>query len=196
MMTGGQLNRQWKYTNDVWLLNADGSWTQVLPLHVSLLLICPRSNCLNLCRIRQDLISSLLEQITRWFCCAIRCLLLLDKSQVLSTQTPMVRHTAHKPQSRSHFHADVWVSSDLGLTWTQLVVDGASGVFARRSSPAVAALSNTIVLVGGNLATFTWVSDVWTSTDGAHWKQLAPIPALLVRFRVLVRVIACCRALL
>lgn len=66
----------------------------------------------------------------------------------------------------TQFLNDVWSSSD-GVNWTQLV---SAAPWAKRRSPSLAILGNTLYLIGGDGAAL--YADVWSTTDGVNWTQV------------------------
>jgi PKD repeat protein len=65
---------------------------------------------------------------------------------------------------------DVWRSTDMGATWTQMTASAEWG--ERGSHTSVAMPDGSIVLIGGALT--RWMNDVWRSTNnGATWTQVA-----------------------
>jgi PKD repeat protein len=63
---------------------------------------------------------------------------------------------------------DVWLSSDKGLTWTQVKYNDGNGWTARNGHSSVATPDGSIVLTGGGPG--TWLNDTWQSTNyGATW---------------------------
>ena len=66
---------------------------------------------------------------------------------------------------------DVWRSTDLGATWTQLT---ASAGWSRRSAPSIVMPDGSILLIGGGGPSGI-KNDVWRSTDnGATWALANP----------------------
>jgi hypothetical protein len=67
---------------------------------------------------------------------------------------------------------DVWLSSDIGQTWTQ---QAASAPWSGRSDPGLVASGNKLVMFAGMSALTGPVADVWSSADlGVTWSQVTP----------------------
>jgi len=79
-------------------------------------------------------------------------------------------------------HNDVWNSTD-GVTWNQVLADGAGGVnqFSKRWGIATTVYNNAMWVMTGaydlasNSNPATVYSDVWTSTTGAAWNRVSLI---------------------
>jgi N-acetylneuraminic acid mutarotase len=78
---------------------------------------------------------------------------------------------------------DVWRSIDQGATWTQMTV--AAGWMGRVDHSSVALPDGSIILMGGygfDLV-FTYLNDVWRSTDqGATWTQMTAAAGWTTRY--------------
>jgi PGF-pre-PGF domain-containing protein len=63
---------------------------------------------------------------------------------------------------------DTWRSTDNGITWVQQ--NASSGWLARVNPSCVAMPDNSIVIMGGFVGNYTFMKDVWRSTDnGTTW---------------------------
>ena len=68
---------------------------------------------------------------------------------------------------------DVWSTED-GTNWTNISVDGAAGVWSTREGHCAVAANNGIYIYGGlDTVSVTYYNDVWFSSDGIKWTQLA-----------------------
>jgi hypothetical protein len=84
----------------------------------------------------------------------------------------------------SIIHGDVWVSSDLGETWVELLDDAESaGLWKNRAYFEAVTKGGYIYVIGGqNFTTFIpdppfvrpseFFKDVWRSKDGVDWEQM------------------------
>jgi hypothetical protein len=88
----------------------------------------------------------------------------------------------------SFIHGDVWVSSDLGKTWVELIEDAESaGLWRNRAYFEAVTKGNYMYIMGGqNFSTFQicppdcppvipsqFFNDVWRSADGVNWQQMS-----------------------
>ena len=70
---------------------------------------------------------------------------------------------------------DVWRSTDEGATWTQM--NASAGWSPRGVLGAVVLPDNTIIVMGGEVTTPSWLQDVWMSKDyGTTWTLLNAAP--------------------
>ncbi len=87
----------------------------------------------------------------------------------------------------SIIHGDVWVSHDLGESWTELLDDAeANGLWPNRAYfEAVTQGSHMYIMGGQNFVNFDncppfcpapseFFNDVWRSTDGVNWEEMTP----------------------
>jgi len=88
----------------------------------------------------------------------------------------------------SIIHGDVWVSSDLGKTWVELIEDAESaGLWKNRAYFEAVTKGNYMYIMGGqNFASVSveppffepvfipseFFKDVWRSTDGVNWEMM------------------------
>ena len=66
---------------------------------------------------------------------------------------------------------DVWSSSD-GSTWTEVKVSNSAGWPKRSAHQSVVFDNGKIWVLGGANASFRFISDVWSSSDGITWKEV------------------------
>jgi hypothetical protein len=78
--------------------------------------------------------------------------------------------------------SDVW-SSDDGVSWTRVTADAG---FPVRGRGQLVSFNNRLWLIGGNgggsLVTDVWRNDVWSTADGANWRQETAAAAFSGRF--------------
>jgi len=84
----------------------------------------------------------------------------------------------------SLIHGDVWVSADLGETWTELLADAeSSGLWKNRAYFEAVTQGGYMYVMGGqNFTTFIpeppfvrpseFFKDVWRSKDGMNWEEV------------------------
>lgn len=69
---------------------------------------------------------------------------------------------------------DVWTSTD-GTNWTNVVAQGATGMWPARYDFGCVAANNGIYVIGGSNAAGATLNDVWFTSDGATWTQVSTI---------------------
>lgn len=108
---------------------------------------------------------------------------------VIAGRTPLPPVPPDFNPFASFIHGDVWVSSDLGSTWFELLEDAESeGLWKNRAYFEAVTKGNFMYIMGGQ--NFTTVlppsppdfeliivpseffKDVWRSSDGVHWEQM------------------------
>jgi uncharacterized delta-60 repeat protein len=83
--------------------------------------------------------------------------------------------------TNSGYANDVWRSTDDGATWTQQT--GSAGWLPRYGHTSVAMPDGSIVLMGGIDPNYSYLNDVWRSTDdGATWTQQTGSAGWLPRY--------------
>lgn len=77
----------------------------------------------------------------------------------------------------SGYMNDVWSSSD-GTNWTEVKPSETASPthFSKRVGHAVVSFNNQMWLIGGySTESYTYLNDVWTSSDGANWTLTASV---------------------
>lgn len=67
---------------------------------------------------------------------------------------------------------DTWHSTD-GVTWVQAAADGSSSSFPSRYYHTALVFNGKMWVLGGSDASGNPLNDVWSSTDGSTWTQVA-----------------------
>ena len=73
----------------------------------------------------------------------------------------------------SDIWSDVWVSDDLGATWTEILPHNTPGTWPARAYFQAVTLGDKMYVLGGQNVGFPsdFFSDVWSSSDGVTWTE-------------------------
>jgi len=116
-----------------------------------------------------------------------------NRLYVIAGRSPVVSEIPRD----SFIHGDVWVSDDLGATWTELLEDAESaGLWRNRAYFEAVTQANYMYILGGQnfvaiprpfpcaawppalgpcpefITVSDFFNDVWRSTDGVNWEEM------------------------